>query len=88
MPNKWFLKETTAQLKNITFNKLDKFAEILKEETEDGAPGRIEIVVRKSRIRQNVTVAATHPESNLIPVYVEFGTAPHEIKAKNAKALR
>ena len=84
--SKWFLKQTTDQLKDVTFNKLEKFGDILKEEINDGAPGRIKAVVRVSRIRQNVTVGATHPVEN-VPVFVEFGTPPHWIEPVNAEAL-
>lgn len=88
MANKWYLRETTDRLQGIMVNKLDKFADILKEEVQEGAPGRVKAVVRKSRIRQNVTVAATHPEGNLIPVYIEFGTQPHTITPVTKKVLR
>lgn len=90
MPNKWFLKQTTDELENISFKGLERFAKILKEEIKKGAPGSLKdgIVVRKSRIRLNVTVASTHKSGLPVPVFVEFGTPPHKITPKTASVLR
>jgi hypothetical protein len=87
MANKWYLRETTDLLKDISVKKLDKFGDILQEECQEGAPGRIKVVKRVNRIRQQVTVAATHPENNLVPFWVEYGTAPHEITPVTAQVL-
>lgn len=86
--NKWFLRETADQLKGITAKGLNRFAEALKDEIQKQAPGRIKIEVRKRAVAQKITVAATHPEGNEIPGYVEFGTPPHVITPKTKQVLR
>ncbi len=90
MPNKWYLKQVTDELENISFKGLEDFAKILKEEIKKGAPGSLKdgIVVKKSRIRLNVTVASTHKSGLPVPAYVEFGTPPHKITPKTASVLR
>lgn len=90
MANKWFLKNTIDRLENITFAGLDGYADILKQEVQRDAPGSLKdgIVTRKNRVALKVTVASTHKSGLPVPVFVEFGTAPHKITPKTAKALR
>jgi hypothetical protein len=90
MANKWYLRQTTEALKGEAFKKLDQFADILREEIKEGAPGSLKdgIKVRKNRIRGEITVASTHKSGLPVPAYVEFGTPPHVITPKTASVLR
>lgn len=90
MANRWHLKRTTDQVERLTFNGLEKYAKILKQEVQQDAPGSLKqgIRTRVSRIRKQITVASTHKSGLPVPVFVEFGTAPHKITPKTKKVLR
>ena len=90
MANVWHLKSAIDQIKDLSFKGLDRYAKILKQELERDAPGSLKkgIRVRRRRIRQEITVASTHESGEPVPVWVEFGTAPHIITPKTKKVLR
>lgn len=90
MANQWHIERTITEVERISFRGLRRFAKILKQEVEQGAPGSLKnsVSVKPRFFKKSVLVTSSHKSGEPVAAWVEFGTAPHIITPKTKKVLR